>query len=205
MSLPIRCRCGSLEGSLSSPQRAARAICYCRDCQAFARFLGQPELTLDALGGTDIVATRPDFVQFTRGADRLRCVSLSSQGMLRWYADCCRTPIGNTPRDPKFPYVGLVHDCIAASAAERDAAFGPAKAVLNVASASGDVKPARLSLLFGMLRILRNVFGAKLSGKYRNTPFFDVAAGKPVAEPRVLSAEERQALGANPSPPATSP
>lgn len=201
MSLPILCRCGSVEGVLSSPQRAARAICYCRDCQAFARFLGKPELTLDALGGTDIVATRPDFVRFTRGADQLRCMSLSEKGMLRWYADCCRTPIGNTPRDPKFPYVGLVHDCIVASTTERDAAFGPAKTVLNTGSASGAVKPARLSLLFGILRIMRNVFMAKFGGKYRNNPFFDVAAGKPVVDPRVLTVEERAALGTSPSSP----
>jgi hypothetical protein len=197
MWLTIRCRCGTVEGTLASPQRAARAICYCRDCQAFARFLGKPELTLDALGGTDIVATRPDYLRFTHGADRLRCMSLSEKGMLRWYADCCRTPIGNTPRDAKFPYVGIVHECIAASATERDAAFGPAKTVLNVGSASGAVQPARLSLLLGILRIMRNVFTAKLGGKYRDNPFFDVAAGKPVAEPQVLTAAEREALGAN--------
>jgi hypothetical protein len=198
MSFPIRCRCGSLEGVLAAPQRAARAVCYCRDCQAYARFLGNSERTLDALGGTDIVATRPDFVQFTRGAEQLRCVSLSEKGLLRWYAQCCRTPIGNTPRDPKFPYVGLVHDCLAGSDAERDAAFGPAKTVLNVGSASGKVEPARLALFFGILRILRNVLSAKLGGKYRSNPFFRVDAGVPVVEPQVLSADERKALGANP-------
>jgi hypothetical protein len=197
MSFPIRCSCGAVEGVLASPQRAARAICYCRDCQAYARFLGKPERTLDALGGTDILATRPDFVRFTRGADQLRCVSLSEKGLLRWYAACCRTPIGNTPRDAKFPYVGLVHDCLAASASERDAVFGPARTVLNVGSASGAVKPARLALVFGIFRIMRNVLSARLGGKYRDNPFFDVAAGSPVAEPQVLSAQERKALGAN--------
>lgn len=198
MSFPIRCRCGSLEGTLASPQRAARAICYCRDCQAFARFLGRPELTLDRLGGTDIVATRPDFLRFTRGADQLRCMSLSEKGLLRWYTACCRTPIGNTPRDPKFPYVGIVHDCLAGPDAARDAAFGPAKTVLNVGSASGTVKPSRVSLLFGVLRIMRNVFTAKLGGGYRDNPFFAVSAGRPVAEPQVLTPDERAALAGNP-------
>ncbi|HSX59447.1 MAG TPA: DUF6151 family protein [Tahibacter sp.] len=197
MTFPVRCRCGTLEGTLANPQRAARAACYCRDCQAYARFLGKPELTLDAKGGTDIVATRPDFLTFTRGADQLRCVSLSDKGLLRWYADCCNTPIGNTPRDAKFPYVGLVHDCLAGSDSERDAAFGPARTALNTGSASGEVKAPRLPLVLGILRIMRNVFSAKLSGAYRRNPFFDVQAGTPVATPRILTEDERKTFGAN--------
>ena len=197
MTHPIRFRCGTVEGTLASPQRAARAICYCRDCQAYARFLGKPELTLDANGGTDIVATRPDFIAFTHGAEQLRCVSPSETGLLRWYAGCCNTPIGNTPRDAKFPYVGLVHDCLTGSAQERDAAFGPARVALNTGSASGEVKSSKLPLVFAILRIMRNVFSARLSGAQRRNPFFDAQAGAPVVTPVVLSAEQRKEFGAN--------
>jgi hypothetical protein len=102
---PLRCRCRAIQGHVESTHRAGRAICYCRDCQAFARNLGSPELTLDARGGTDIVATSPRYVRFTRGREQHRCMSLSPKGLFRWYAGCCRTPIGNTPRDPRLLHV----------------------------------------------------------------------------------------------------
>jgi len=105
LSFPLRCACGRLEGHVAATHRAGRAICYCRDCQAFARFLGSPEATLDVLGGTDIITTAPRFVQFTAGTEQLQCMSLGPRGLLRWYAGCCRTPIGNTPRNPKLSYV----------------------------------------------------------------------------------------------------
>lgn len=197
MTVTIHCHCGAVEATLDSPQRGVRAICYCRDCQAYARHLGHDERTLDRCGGTDIVATRPDFLHFTRGFDQVRCLSLSDKGLLRWYAGCCRTPIGNTPRDPKMPYVGLVGACLGTHS-ERDAAFGPARATLNAKSATGDVKATPLALLFGILRIMRNVFAAKLTGRQRDNPFFDRDSGKPVVTPAVLTTTERETRGANP-------
>lgn len=197
MAFPIRCHCGAVEATLDSPQRGVRAICYCRDCRAYAHHLGHPERTLDRCGGTDIVATRPDFLQFTQGFEWVRCVSLSDKGLLRWYAGCCRTPIGNTPRDAKMPYVGLVAACLAGSDAERAAAFGPARARLNAKSATGEVKATPVAMLFAVLRIMRNVFAAKLGGKQRENRFFDASSGKPVVAPDVLTASEREKLGAN--------
>ena len=194
MNFALRCRCGAVAGQLESPQRAGRAVCYCRDCQAFARFLGAPERVLDAQAGTDIIATSPRFVRFTRGTEHLRCVSLSPQGLLRWYAACCRTPIGNTPRDPKLSYVGLVHSFLAGSANELDAAFGPAKVNLNTASAAGAVKATPLPLLGALFKIVRNVLGSRLTGKYRDNPFFVPGSTTPRVAPQVLAADERRAL-----------
>ena len=139
MDFPVRCRCGQVEGQLASTERAGRAVCYCRDCQAFARFLGDPERILNERAGTDVVATSPRFLRITRGQDQIRCMSLSETGLLRWYTACCRTPIGNTPRDPRLSYVGLVHSCLAGSPVELDQAFGPARVAVNTASASGPV------------------------------------------------------------------
>ena len=67
MNFPLRCACGQLTGHVEATHRAGRAICDCHDCQAFARFLGRPALTLDTQGGTDIVATVPRFVHFATG------------------------------------------------------------------------------------------------------------------------------------------
>jgi hypothetical protein len=194
MHFPLRCRCGSVQGLLDAPERASRAVCYCRDCQAFARFLGEPERVLNADAGTDIIASTPRRVRFTRGLGQLRCMSLSDKGLLRWYASCCRTPIGNTPRDPKLSYIGLVHSCLAGSAAEQDAAFGPARVAINTASASGTVRSTPVAGLLALVKIFGRVAGARLSGGYRSNPFFDPATSRPIVAPQVLSPAQRKEL-----------
>ena len=194
MDFPVRCRCGQLEGQLTFTERAGRAVCYCRDCQAFARFLGNSERILNERAGTDIAAASPRFLRIARGKEQLRCMSLSEKGLLRWYTACCRTPIGNTPRDPKLSYVGLVRSCLAGSAAEVDAAFGPSRVAINTASASGKVDPTPWSSLRAVLKIMRNVLGSRISGKYRDNPFFIPGTAQPLVAPQVLTAAERKVL-----------
>lgn len=194
MDFPVRCRCGQLEAQLTFSERAGRAVCYCRDCQAFARFLGSPERILNDRAGTDIVATSPRLLHIVRGKEQLRCMSLSEKGLLRWYTACCRTPIGNTPRDPKLSYVGLADGCLAGSPAELDAAFGPARAAINTASASGTVDTTPWSAFRAVLKIMRNVLGSRVSGKYRDNPFFMPGTARPLVTPQVLTASERKLL-----------
>ena len=194
MDFPVRCRCGQLEGKLAFTERAGRAVCYCHDCQAFARFLGHPERILNDRAGTDVVATSPRFLRITRGKEQVRCMSLSEAGLLRWYTACCRTPIGNTPRDPKLSYVGLVHSCLAGSPVELDQAFGPAKVAINTASATGAVHATPWSTVGTVFKIARNVLGSRLSGEYRDNPFFRAGTAEPMVMPQVLTAAERHAL-----------
>jgi hypothetical protein len=194
MDFPVRCRCGQVEGRLAGAKRGARAVCYCRDCQAFARFLGQPERILNEQAGTDVVATSPRFLRITRGQEQVRCMSLSQNGLLRWYTACCRTPIGNTPRNPKLSYIGLVHNCLAGSPAELDQAFGPARVAVNTASATGPVHATPWALPGAVLKIARTVLSARLGGGYRDNPFFVAGTARPVAEPQVLTSAERRAL-----------
>ena len=190
MAIAFRCRCGSLQGEVEPAQAYARAICYCRDCQAGARALGDPSRVLDAKGGTDIIATRPFALRFTSGAGQLACLSLSPRGLLRWHAACCGTPIANTPRSPRLAYAGLVTAILEAPAGDIDAAFGPARTVLNAESATGDVRGTPLLAFIGILRILRGLAAARLGGGHRRNPFFQL--GVPVRAPRVLSLEERE-------------
>jgi Family of unknown function (DUF6151) len=51
LSHPLQCRCGTLKGYVAHPERVNRVVCYCRDCQAFAHFLGGANDILDAQGG----------------------------------------------------------------------------------------------------------------------------------------------------------
>jgi len=81
---------------VSSPIRAIqnRCVCYCRDCQAFAHFLGKVDAILDERGGSEIIQVLPRNLTFTQGIELLACMRLTEKGLLRWYAACCNTPIG---------------------------------------------------------------------------------------------------------------
>ena len=57
---------------------------------------------LDPAGGTDIFHMVPGRVKLTAATDAMRCLSLSNK-VLRWYTECCRTPIANTRPWAGFP------------------------------------------------------------------------------------------------------
>ena len=192
MNHPLQCRCGTIKGYVVRPGMAKRAVCYCKDCQAFARFLKRADTVLDEHGGTAIVATVPKLVHFTQGLEVLACMSLSHRGLLRWYASCCNTPIGNTSRDFKTPYVGLTEICLQSGSPSLQESFGPMRAVLNTKSARGSVKSTPVSNLVALLGIMRSVIGARLSGAYKRNPFFETETGMPVARPRELTKAERE-------------
>jgi hypothetical protein len=192
---PVRCKCGAFKALVSHPERGTRVVCYCRDCQAFAHFLGLPENMLDSAGGTDIVAVRPMQVEILEGIDNLTCMSLSPKGTLRWYTSCCRTPVGNTPRDFRKAHVGLVHSCLESSGTSMDDSFGPVRMRVNLQSAKG--KPGNsppIGFALALLRYLGSMAWSRVSGAYRDNPFFIGPAGTPRVEPRVLSLTERNAL-----------
>ena len=193
MEIPLRCRCGKLQGEVDAARIAARAVCYCKDCQAFARFLKAEDAVLDASGGTEVEATLPAAVRFTGGLEHLACMSLSPKGIYRWYASCCNTPIGNTPRNPAMSYVGLVRTCLDAPPETLERALGRSHMTANRGSAYGPTSATPVATLLGVARIGGALVKARLSGSYRDNPFFD-AAGAPVCAPRVLTKEERAAV-----------
>lgn len=191
----FQCRCGALKGEVSQPHLAVRAVCYCGHCQAYARLLDSPVPVLDALGGTDVAATQARYVRFTSGEQSLACLSLSPNGLLRWYARCCNTPIANTPRDWRLPYVGLLHTCLA-NPEPMERSFPQVQMHVNRASARGKPPVLRLSGMRAMLGLAPRLLAARLTGAYRQSPFFD-QQGVPRAEVRVLPREAVQAaLGA---------
>ena len=194
MSIRLRCQCGKLQGELDPGGVAARAICYCRDCQAFARFLGREKDVLDAAGGTEVAAAFPGAVRFTSGLEHLGCMSLSPRGLYRWYATCCRTPIGNTPRDAKTPYVGLVRACLDAPAETLDRELGRSHIVVQTGTALAPVKSTPVRTAFAVVRIGTMLLRARLGGGYRHNPFFLAGSSAPLREPQVLTLEERAAL-----------
>ncbi len=188
MAHDLACRCGTVRGTVEADSRANHMVCYCADCQDYARVLGRPDV-LDERGGSEIVQTLPGFVTLTHGAERLACLRMTAKGPLRWYAACCDTPIGNTALTHRIAFVGLLAACLTGKPVSET--FGPITGWAFVAGAKGEPKPPETSIGKVLARIVPRTLKARLDGSYRKTPFFDVKTGKPVAEPRLVSAEER--------------
>jgi hypothetical protein len=198
--LRIRCSCGALraEAGEVTPATGNHVVCYCDDCQSFARFLGRAAEILDAHGGTEIFQMSAADVRFDSGAGQLACMRLSPKGMYRWYASCCNTPIGNTLPTPAIPFVGLIHSCIEAPAGDPtlEKTLGPVRARAFGKFAHGDPAslPPRGSLALVVLRFLGLVVRWRLRGDQRRSVFFKPGTLEPVVAPRVLTLAERDAL-----------
>jgi len=190
----LQCRCGTLKGYVGHAARVNRCVCYCKDCQAFAHFLGRADEILDAQGGTDVIQTRPANVTFTQGRESLACMRLTEKGLLRWYTTCCNTPIGNTLSNFRVSFVGLVHTCLESAGGSLDDSFGPVHARVNTKNAKGEVRSSSVAMVPVILRFIAMVGRARIDGSYKRTPFFSADTGTPMATPKVLSRSERERL-----------
>lgn len=197
MAIAMRCECGNVRGEVDLSRAYTRGTRYCRDCQAYARWLERPQL-MDACGGSDVVPMSPAGVRITAGLEHVACMSLSAKGVLRWYAACCRTPLGNTPRSARLAYLGLPVACLDATREAIDAAIGPRdRIVLNAGSATCKVRATPLAFALGGLRIVAHILVARV-GERPPSPFAD-GQGRRLRTPVVLGAAERTALDANPA------
>jgi hypothetical protein len=196
--LPLSCRCGRVRGVAHevAPSAGFRLICYCKDCQAFSRFLERPDV-LDAAGGTDIFQMPPGRVKLTAGADAVGSLRFSNK-VFRWYADCCRTPLANTAADARFPLLGVIHSFISdeVDGRSRDEALGPPLCRIHEGSAIGPLpadapRPATLGLF--ALRGAR-VLGWWWRGLGWANPFFAGDMHAPLCVPRVFTPGERAAI-----------
>lgn len=188
MNLSLKCRCGCVTGVVHDvqPGRGNRLICYCRDCQAFARHLNVESEVLNPYGGTEVLQLPPSLIDIERGVEHLSCLRLSEKGLYRWFTSCCNTPIGNTV-GLKIPFVGLVHSFIDPEQ-DVDLKIGPLFGAVYTKQAVGNL-PEEMkgtkSQAAIMFRILRRVFVWKLFAKGRPTPFFD-ERGEPIVKPRIV-------------------
>ncbi|MBK9265104.1 MAG: hypothetical protein IPM54_35655 [Polyangiaceae bacterium] len=185
----LRCACGAVQGFVSeaSPATINRAVCYCDDCQAFARFLGRYDIMNDR-GGTDIVQVAPSRVRIVAGADKLRAMRLSQKGVFRAYTDCCKTPAGNSLYSPRTPFVGFATRFFVLQGSELDAAVGASLGGIHGRLAIGGCPPgvherAALGLI---LRSVGWLLGNAFHGRHKPSPFW-TASGEPTVAVHVLS------------------
>ena len=188
----LSCRCGEVRGSVknAAPGTVNRVVCYCDDCQAFAHHLGRTDL-LDAHGGTDIVQVAPGSLVFHQGTERIEGVRLTTNGLHRWYASCCNTPLGNTV-GPAIPFVGIVARVFGGDA---DRIFGTpigaiyGKYAIGPAPAGSTGWNVRL-----YARAIWSVLGWRVKGQTWPHPFYERTSGAPTRRLTTLSPAEREAL-----------
>ncbi|MEM9638690.1 MAG: DUF6151 family protein [Pseudomonadota bacterium] len=182
------CSCGTLKGVLHdvSPATGCHLMCYCKDCRAFARHMGQMN-ALEPGGGSPIVQILPARIEITQGADQIACLRLSPKGLHRWYAACCNTPLANTIGSPRMPFAGMWRPLFA-----RTDVFGPVVAYgfTKAALPGGPRKDKGLLRMLGGL--LKRSLAAYLNGTARQNPFFD-KDGAPIVTPQIISKADRAA------------
>src|SRR5436309_3476922 len=101
-SIELRCACGEVRGTADfSFASQVHVHCHCGDCRAYADWLGRDD-------AREVVQTTPARVRITSGASHVRCVKRSEKGLLRFYATCCKTPLANSTRGARAPFVGLM-------------------------------------------------------------------------------------------------
>lgn len=195
--LRIQCSCNTVQGVLTNvtPNNGNHCVCYCDDCQSFAHYLGGADAILDEHGGTRIFQVSPDRVAFTRGIEHVACMRLKPNGLLRWYADCCNTPIANTPASKALPIVGVVHRCFGQTKDGKaaESVTGPVRAGVFGRYAKGDRSTFNAhdrAPLSTIVRVLGMIVKARLRGDLKRSPFLDPATLAPRTVPQVLSADE---------------
>jgi hypothetical protein len=196
-ALSLRCACGAVQGSARdiSPTTSANMVCYCVDCQAYARFLERDGL-VDAHGGTNVFLAAPANVSFSQGAEQLACLRLSEKGLFRWYAKCCRTPVGNVTGSSLLPMIMVPVAFVDRSVVSAEQLLGKSIGIMGSAARGGVPPGVHPKLPAGPIAgMLWRIAKAKLAGKGKPSPFFDPQTQRPRAKAQVLTKEERAALG----------
>lgn len=186
-NVDFSCNCGALKGVLHqvAPDTGCHLICYCKDCRAFARHMGQAS-QLERGGGTPLVQVLPARIEITQGQEQIACQKMSPKGLHRWYASCCNTPLANTVATPKIPLAGMWRPNFASVDA-----FGPVvtHGFTKMALAGGPRKDKGLYRMLGGL--LKRTLAGYMAGDVRKNPFFG-ADGAPIVEPHVIDAADRK-------------
>jgi hypothetical protein len=193
--IELRCRCGEVRCTVTnlSPRTVNRIVCYCDDCQAFAHQLGRADL-LNAKGGSDIVQFAPAALSFTQGQYRIVGLRLKPNGLYRWYASCCNTPVGNT-LTPRIPFVGLLVPTFDEPRLD-DAVGAPSGAIFGKYAVGGPPPGSTGPNLPFVFHAIGRVLGWWLGRRTWPHPFFSRETGAPLYAVTVLSREQREALRA---------
>lgn len=182
----IRCNCGKFQAELRNMKYGTRTICYCKDCQSYAHYLKISNYLLNDLGGTEVIAVRPQQISIIFGKEELSCVSLTESGSLRWFTRCCTTPICNMSRNIRTAHIVIIHTCLDHS--DINSVFGSKSLHMKRASALGT--PPQNDYAYFITSALYYYFSKAWTHAirlYRLNPFIDQVSKKPIASPVTIN------------------
>ncbi|KIC42312.1 hypothetical protein RA27_02730 [Ruegeria sp. ANG-R] len=184
--LSFCCDCGTLSGHITrnGVRSGTHVVCFCHDCRAAQLYFEQPD---PAPGPVEIFQMAPEDIRIETGAAHLAVMQLSPKGMLRWYAKCCNAPLATTPTTPKFPFAGFIVKRI-----PDRSDLGPITTRGFIPKADG--RQSHEKIRYAAMGLLIRVLKSRLSGSWKDTPFFRSDTGEPVAHPTVLTKDQRAAF-----------
>jgi len=194
--LAFACECGAVSGVVeqANPRVGDHVVCCCSDCRDLARLFGKEARILEEHGGTPLYQGRCARMHIHSGRDRLASLHMTEQATTRWYASCCATPLFNTWKTGRVPYVTtLLGNC---DRVRVDRLLGAPIGYIFAEEATGDVGDLpKMSMASLMRRFLSRMIKDILSGDRRRGELFDARTFEPIAQPRYLTKAEKQALG----------
>lgn len=184
--VPFSCQCGEIKGTLhgATPQSGNHVRCYCDACRAAVLYTTGKDVEGS---GVELFQTTPDKISFQQGRGNLAVFSFNPKKLLRFRASCCGVPMFTMLPTPKFALAGMMTDLL-----EDKSAIGPVASEAFIPQPNGRSKHSSVLRLYGgtMWRALV----ARITGAWKQTPFFDIDTGKPVAEVYVPTPAERAKL-----------
>ena len=184
-TLPFRCACEQIAGSVRDtlPGRTTFVICHCSSCQAFARHFSAEKRILGDADGTELLQIPCASLRLDRGVDKLGCIHLTNKPTLRWYATCCDTPLFNSYKNARWPYITVLLANTEESARPPFVARPAGHLFLsNTDKPTAHLRAAFVPQLVGgvVKRMVRDV----LSGDRKRTALFARETFAPIATPR---------------------
>lgn len=183
------CGCGTVQGIVrgASPSTGTHVACYCTDCRVAELYADQPDPLTKPV---HLFQTSPDRIVFTQGADRIAVFSFGPRNILRWHASCCGSVLANTLRNPKIAFASIRTPLLS----DQDAI---GKVVTKAFMPNPGGKPKHKGMTPFVWRMFSQTVASRLSGHWRNTPFFNPETLEPVAPVTVVDPDRRREIMAS--------
>lgn len=196
--VPVKCSCGKVTGMIRGLEAANsnHVRCPCAGCQSYAHYLGRADDMLDEGGYSNIFQINPASFEIHDGMDQVAGVRITDTGPIRWYADCCKTPLGNTLPRGGVAFLGVLPICTGHKGTSNAVVemVGPVRAVANEKRKQSLGEKLKS---WGMLmHLIRLMLWWRVSGGKSWKPFFDKETLRPIKKPIKLTDAERAALEA---------
>lgn len=186
--MKIQCDCGKFKAELLNFPKSSpgRLVCYCNDCQDYARKLKREDV-LDPYGGTQVVPVYPNDFKILEGEEYLKCNQLREKGLKRWSVTCCNTAVVNTMS--KFPWAGIPHNLFTNAEPGCLEKLGPIRSRIKgkFKTAEAPFKISEDMKLKDILVVLPFILKGFALKKFNHSPFFKEDGKTPIKDVEILA------------------